>query len=442
LSNQFHEQLVGCEESTIQMLNQTKKMSCQKLEDHAAQFGALARKAQQLAHHIEKRVIVNNNNDNDDNDDNDNKNTTTNNTNTNTDRTNTLAYFHGESLKHQYGSFTVPKMPDNFEFNSEDPVLKLFGDQITNLQSAVDSASEQIEHSLENGFIVQPCAKYTTIEVLTTKTPELNPNVQMSNNPPFVVTADELTFELKVKLRNDKDQPIDVDLDVTQLEISTIKDGVATMVETNFKKDDVEHGGYLVTGRLLTDLGDLPMQLRMMSIASKSKSTSPSSSSSVSAFITFSGLVSTANVNPIELVLNLKNTIRAFPTWMETTDNANGFRAIPGTRLRLAVSKSNTRLANMKEYVMPYGHRWASQEEACAEARNTTQPQSMFYCDHEGWSGYTWNGVERHVFDFSDSAQTRKCFSAGNLVLDGNNNASLYSYDYGDDFAGLVCIAE
>jgi hypothetical protein len=130
---------------------------------------------------------------------------------------------------------------------------------------------------------------------------------------------------------------------------------------------------------------------------------------------------------------------------METTDNANGFRQIPGTRISLAVSKSNNKklVLNVKRDI-PAGHRWATQAEACAEVLNTTQPHSCFYYGHEGWNGFTWNGVYRQVFYFSDSTQTNECFHAWANVLNNNKTAAQLSSlnGWNSNFAGLVCIAE
>jgi hypothetical protein len=118
-----------------------------------------------------------------------------------------------------------------------------------------------------------------------------------------------------------------------------------------------------------------------------------------------------------------------------------GFRDFD-TNIRLIVSASNVFVSNV-EYEMPPGYRWATIAEFKANIKPST---GKSYHNYGGWSGYTYGGVERHLFLFRESKSINgfihfdpNCVSAGSAVTNTSFN---YPNSYGYKFAGLVCIRE
>ena len=109
-------------------------------------------------------------------------------------------------------------------------------------------------------------------------------------------------------------------------------------------------------------------------------------------------------------------------------------------RVHFAVSQDNIWDPG-RYYDCPAGFRWVSTEEASAlfpSSADSGGPQSYTYFDQCGWDAYTWGGVHRSSFRFSDSAIT------GAVKTVAHSDA--YRPDLGDynlmDFAGIVCVVE
>jgi hypothetical protein len=123
-------------------------------------------------------------------------------------------------------------------------------------------------------------------------------------------------------------------------------------------------------------------------------------------------------------------------SWMETTDQAQGFREIAGTRIAFAVSKS-TNFADRTTYDVPLGYRWATVDEAKIELVHATNDEYAYY-NQAGWSGYTWNGKDRRSFLAKDSVEKDKTQYAGHRI----KSTPMISGPQPNFFAGLICIRE
>lgn len=107
-------------------------------------------------------------------------------------------------------------------------------------------------------------------------------------------------------------------------------------------------------------------------------------------------------------------------------------------RIHFAVSQDNVWDPG-RYYDCPAGFRWVSTEEASALFPSNVDsggPLAYTYYDQCGWNAYTWGGVHRSRFRFSDSATT------GAVKTVAHTDA--YRPDLGDytvnDFAGIVCV--
>jgi len=101
-------------------------------------------------------------------------------------------------------------------------------------------------------------------------------------------------------------------------------------------------------------------------------------------------------------------------SWMETSDEAKGFRQwTPFPSIYYAVSKENPRASeytkdwSRMKFDVPLGFHWCSTSEFLEIVGNSRGTELPYY-NQEGWSGSTWNGKERHQFLFSDSETTDK----------------------------------
>ena len=109
-------------------------------------------------------------------------------------------------------------------------------------------------------------------------------------------------------------------------------------------------------------------------------------------------------------------------------------------RVHFAVAQDNTWDPG-RLYDCPAGFRWVSTEEASAlfpANVDSGGPLAFTYYDQCGWTAYTWGGVYRSGFRFSDSAITGAVKTAA--------HSDAYRPDLGDyrlnDFAGIVCVVE
>ena len=103
--------------------------------------------------------------------------------------------------------------------------------------------------------------------------------------------------------------------------------------------------------------------------------------------------------------------------WMDTTDGFQGFRKLDHfPNVALAVSKAG-KLEAGKVYEAPAGFHWGSRAEAAAimgGGKEPRQPMKTHCRGQGGWGGYTWGGVARDFFVFSDSLQVGGYLHAGN----------------------------
>lgn len=134
---------------------------------------------------------------------------------------------------------------------------------------------------------------------------------------------------------------------------------------------------------------------------------------------------------------------------MDTSDEAHGFRAIEGTRLRLAVARKPQMWDEARVYDVPRGYHWASTVEAEMEVLQFCTEQHAAYFNQAGWNGCEWppkSGQYRDGFVFADSIATGKAIRARQPVIwrrrkvphsmHWDNNAAYAR----EEFAGLVCI--
>jgi hypothetical protein len=125
-------------------------------------------------------------------------------------------------------------------------------------------------------------------------------------------------------------------------------------------------------------------------------------------------------------------------SWMLTTDAAGGFRRMTGSRLALAVS-SSPMWDESKVYDVPEGFHWATTAEVLAEAARC--PNEAAYASQAGWTGYTWQGQDRHGFVCCDSLATGTVQHAGHS-FQTNPMQGILSHARNNRFAGLVCIQD
>ena len=71
-------------------------------------------------------------------------------------------------------------------------------------------------------------------------------------------------------------------------------------------------------------------------------------------------------------------------------------------------------------------------------------PWKQYYKDQGGWVGYTWGGVKRDCFIFSDSLEVGGCVHAGTgegRIWEGLTGTVLAVLLRTKCFAGIVCVA-
>ena len=72
------------------------------------------------------------------------------------------------------------------------------------------------------------------------------------------------------------------------------------------------------------------------------------------------------------------------------------------------------------------------------------QPKKQHYYDHGGWDEFTWGGVVRLCFVFTDSLEVGGYLDAGDgegWVGEHNTAAELAALLPAKWFAGIVCVA-
>ena len=123
---------------------------------------------------------------------------------------------------------------------------------------------------------------------------------------------------------------------------------------------------------------------------------------------------------------------------METSDEYGGFKQSEYNPLvYYAVSKSNVWDKN-KIYECPEGFHWASTAEASEIFKENKDSSGKYlYYNRGGWSGYTFNGLERYYFRFCDSDITFSAKHVGHY-----EEFQLVTYHHTSLFAGIVCIKD
>lgn len=146
----------------------------------------------------------------------------------------------------------------------------------------------------------------------------------------------------------------------------------------------------------------------------------------------------------ISLVLSASGAANAalikVEDWHLTTDNNGGLRQLTEyPDIYLAVAKSTIFSFN-DIYEMMDGFRQITTAEAI-----TLFPGNQFsinrqfsYYNHGGWRGYQWEGVNRYVFAYADSALTGHYKHAGNYET--HNNTAGFQNLATNYFAGFVLI--
>jgi len=132
-------------------------------------------------------------------------------------------------------------------------------------------------------------------------------------------------------------------------------------------------------------------------------------------------------------------------SWMETTDNAKGFRSWkPFPNIRFAVSKENpsdfSKDWSRMKFDCPTGFHWCSTQEFLDVVGNSSKEVEYPYLDQEGWYVNLWNRKWRTVFLFSDSQTTGKFKHSGGSQANYLPNLSDCDTNY--NFAGIVCIKD
>ena len=129
-------------------------------------------------------------------------------------------------------------------------------------------------------------------------------------------------------------------------------------------------------------------------------------------------------------------------SWMVTPphrDACGAFRQSSfDPRVHFAVA-NNASWEMYRLYDCPVGYRWITTDEAYKlfPSHADVYPGKTYF-DQCGWDGYSWGGVLREKFRFSDSASTGAYKSAG--------HSEPYRPEVGDystdTFAGVVCVTE
>jgi hypothetical protein len=125
-------------------------------------------------------------------------------------------------------------------------------------------------------------------------------------------------------------------------------------------------------------------------------------------------------------------------SWMLTSDRCGGFRqSTYDNSVYYAVSKSNI-WDKTKDYSCPCGYHWATTAEGRKVFKsNSNWSRTYVYQNQCGWSGYTYEGVNRHYFRFQDSATTNAYKHAGN-----RDEHQVQFTSSTSNFAGIVCIKD
>lgn len=126
---------------------------------------------------------------------------------------------------------------------------------------------------------------------------------------------------------------------------------------------------------------------------------------------------------------------------MDTTDHAQGFRSVAGTRLRLAVAKKPQLWDEKRAYDVPTGYHWATTAEVLAEAASCTELHPA-YRNQAGWlerEWPRWSGHHRSWFVCADSLHSRKVQLANDIMKNLPMSEDV-SYARSAHFAGLICI--
>ncbi len=108
-------------------------------------------------------------------------------------------------------------------------------------------------------------------------------------------------------------------------------------------------------------------------------------------------------------------------------------------RVSFAISSSATWIPG-EVLDCPGGYHWASTSEAYVlfpTVPPAIKAEAMSYYGQCGWTGYSYNGVDRKYFRFSDSHITGAIKSAG----DGESVGPLVNVYSTSNFAGIVCVA-
>ena len=133
--------------------------------------------------------------------------------------------------------------------------------------------------------------------------------------------------------------------------------------------------------------------------------------------------------------------------WMDTTDGFAGFKKLDYfPNVALAVSKTD-KMEVEKVYGAPAGWHWGSKAEVAAivgGGRHRQTPGKYHYYDQGGWGYYTWGGVVRRRFVFSDSLQVGGTLQVGGhegLISEEWTGAELARDLPNKFFAGIVCVA-
>ena len=138
----------------------------------------------------------------------------------------------------------------------------------------------------------------------------------------------------------------------------------------------------------------------------------------------------------------------AGPAWMDTSDGFGGFKKLHYfPNIALAVSKTGKMEAGTV-YEAPGGWHWGSRAEVEAIVGGGMmgrEPAKQYYRDQGGWRGYTWGGVWRCYFLFSDTLQVGGCLTPcsreGHIYTDYSAPwlAQMLPTHH---FAGIVCVAD
>ena len=134
--------------------------------------------------------------------------------------------------------------------------------------------------------------------------------------------------------------------------------------------------------------------------------------------------------------------------WMDTTDGFHGFKKLHYfPNIALAVSKTG-KMEVGKLYDAPAGWHWGSKAEVAAimgSGHAMRQPAKCYYENQGGWDAYTWGGVKRVYFVFSDTLQVGGILDVGNGEGKIRESAPELRMSIALSpklFAGIVCVAD